>query len=42
MAAELVEKSIYSLRKRAKVSWSFNGRVIEGLWILEFIFVLLS
>ena len=35
MAAELVEKSIHSLRKRAKVTWSLNGRVIEGLWILE-------
>ena len=31
MAAELVEKSVHSLRKRAKDSLSFNGRVIEGL-----------
>ena len=42
MAAELVEKSFNSLRKRAKVSWSFNWRVIEDLYILECFFVLLS
>ena len=35
MATELSEKSVHYLRNRAKVSWSFNGRVIEGLQILE-------
>ena len=36
LAVELVKKSVHSLRMRAKVCLSLNGRIIEGIKSLEY------